>query len=85
MAKVGTNSWGSFFARAGGASEGCISNIFNLSAVAVLGGEKRFEKVFHVQVGNKSLDEVRTQYHVNGMNAINRVMSTLKQHSGWLI
>ena len=61
-----------------------VSNIFNLSAVAVLGGEKRFEKVFHVRVGNKSLDEVRTQYHVNGMNAINRVMSTLKQHSGWL-
>ena len=30
--------------------------------------------MFHVQVGNKSLDEVRTQYHVNGMNAINRVM-----------
>ena len=50
----------------------------------MLGGEKRFEKVFHVQVGNKSLDEVRTQYHVNGMNAINRVMRTLKQHSGWL-
>ena len=64
-----------------------VSNIFNLSAVAVLGGEKRFEKVFHVQVGNKSLDEVRTQYHVNGMNAINRVMRKLKQHSGsgWLI
>ena len=62
-----------------------VSNIFNLSAVAVLGGEKRFEKVFHVRVGNKSLDEVRTQYHVNGMNAINRVMKTLKQHSGWLI
>ena len=62
-----------------------VSNIFNLSAVAVLGGEKRFEKVFHVRVGNKSLDEVRTQYHVNGMNAINRVMRTLKQHSGWLI
>ena len=62
-----------------------VSNIFNLSAVAVLGGEKRFEKVFHVHVGNKSLDEVRTQYHVNGMNAINRVMRTLKQHSGWLI
>ena len=62
-----------------------VSNIFNLSAVAVLGGEKRFEKVFHVRVGNKSLDEVRTQYHVNGMNAINRVMRKLKQHSGWLI
>ena len=62
-----------------------VSKIFNLSAVAVLGGEKRFEKVFHVRVGNKSLDEVRTQYHVNGMNAINRVMRTLKQHSGWLI
>lgn len=62
-----------------------VSNIFNLSAVAVLGGEKRFEKVFHVHVGNKSLDEVRTQYHVNGMNAINRVMRTLNQHSGWLI
>ena len=61
-----------------------VSNIFILSAVAVLGGEKRFEKVFHVRVGNKSLDEVRTQYHVNGMNAINRVMRTLKQHSGWL-
>ena len=62
-----------------------VSKIFNLSAVAVLGGERRFEKVFHVRVGNKSLDEVRTQYHVNGMNAINRVMRTLKQHSGWLI
>ena len=62
-------------------------NVIHLSAVAVLGGEKRFEKVFHVRVGNKSLDEVRTQYHVNGMNAINRVMRTLKQHSGpgWLI
>lgn len=64
MPKVGTNSWGSFFAR------------------AVLGGVKQYEKFFKVKIGNKTLDEVRRKYKVNGMNAIAKVMPLIGSYSG---
>ena len=80
--KVGTNSWGSFFARAG-AIELNSRETPHWRALLVLGGVRKFEKFFKVKIGNKTLDEVRRKYQVNGMNSIAEVMPLIGRYTGW--
>ena len=48
----------------------------------VLKTPRKFEKVFHVKLGNKTLDQVRKEYKVNGMNSIRVVMPTIEKYPG---
>ena len=50
--------------------------------LVVLGGVKKFEKFFKVKIGNKTLDEVRRKYKVNGMNSIAEVMPLIGSFTG---
>ena len=50
--------------------------------LAVLGGVKQYERFFKVKIGNKTLDEVRRKYKVNGMNSIAEVMPLIGSYSG---
>ena len=52
--------------------------------ITVLGGSEKFEKKFKVQLGNKTLDEVRKEYGINGMNSIREVMPTIENFTGFL-
>ena len=54
-----------------------------MCSIIVLGGIKKFEKFFNLKVGNKTLDEVRRKYKVNGMNSIAEVMPQIGDYSGW--
>ena len=81
--KIGTNTWGSFFARAGKSVVPYFDTFLRLSCV-VLGGSQKFEKKFKVQLGNKTLDEVRKEYGINGMNSIREVMPTIENYTGFL-
>ena len=47
-----------------------------------MGGVKKFERFFKVKIGNKTLDEVRRKYKVNGMNSIAEVMPLIGSYSG---
>ena len=49
-----------------------------------MGGSQKFEKKFKVQLGNKTLDEVRKEYGINGMNSIREVMPTIENYTGFL-
>ena len=57
---------------------------FYYDHIIVLGGSEKFEKKFKVQLGNKTLDEVRKEYGINGMNSIREVMPTIENYTGFL-
>ena len=62
--KVGTNSWGGFFARAGKFRKMNKIDFYStlIFIILVLGSERKFEKKFHVKIGNRTLDEIRCYY-----------------------
>lgn len=49
----------------------------------MLGGVKEFEKFFKVEIGNKTLDEFRRKYKINGMNSIAKVMPKIESYTGY--
>ena len=59
-----------------------FKRLFSLKALVVLGGVKKFERYFKVKIGNKTLDEVRRKYKVNGMNSIAEVMPLIGSYTG---
>ena len=63
--KVGTNSWGSFFARAGEVKNGTKiyfkKKVFLIQFLLVVGTLKNFEKKMHISINNRTLEQLRAQ------------------------
>ena len=86
--KVGTNSWGSFFARAGTGwqivkSDDKVRGCFNILIFSLVAGTlEDFEKRLHIKVGNRSLEELRSEERYRGWRAMKAFMPIIGHYKG---
>ena len=77
--KVGTNSWGSFFARSGKKWTLLIKWLTIIAVSSI----KEFERKMHLHVGHRTLDQLRCEERFRGWIALDKMMPQIKDIRGY--